>query len=225
MNEENKTDKLYKTAQAHTRYKNLRGEVIPGVTTVLGILNKPALVKWANDLGLNGIDSTKYVDSAARIGTLIHAMVVSSLMGLELDKADYSENEMKQAEVGYKKFIDWKKQHDVLPLLCEQSFSSEELQYGGQIDCYAKVDGKYTLLDFKTGKAIYDEYFCQLAAYKRLLEESGMAVENTMILRIGRNEEEGFEFREVNPLGIEAYFQIYEHCLRIYQIKKHMGWK
>jgi hypothetical protein len=219
------TDKLYKTTQAHTRYKNLRGEVVPGVTTILGVLNKPALVKWANDLGLAGIDSTKYVDAAARIGTLIHAMVVSSLMGLELDKTDYSENEITQATVGYKKFIDWKSQHDVLPILCEQSYISENLQYGGQIDCYAKVDGLYTLLDFKTGKAIYDEQFCQLAAYKRLLDEEGMAVENTMILRIGRNEEEGFEFRMVNPLGVEAYFQIYESCHKIYQVKKHLGWR
>ena len=42
-------DKLYKVSQAHTVYKTADGIRVPGVTTVLGVLNKPALIKWAND--------------------------------------------------------------------------------------------------------------------------------------------------------------------------------
>ena len=47
-----------KTA-AHIRYKTTDGTIVPGVTTILGILNKPALVRWANQLGLRGIDWEK----------------------------------------------------------------------------------------------------------------------------------------------------------------------
>ena len=46
---------LPKKANAHTQYKLVDGTKVPSVTTVLGILNKPALVKWANNLGLQGI--------------------------------------------------------------------------------------------------------------------------------------------------------------------------
>ena len=65
-------DKLKKASRAHTRYYTTDGTLVPGSTTITGLLNKPALVKWANNLGLQGIDSSKYVDKAARVGTLIH---------------------------------------------------------------------------------------------------------------------------------------------------------
>ena len=45
---------------AHTVYTDSLGTRVPGATTIIGILDKPALIKWANNLGLAGIDSTKY---------------------------------------------------------------------------------------------------------------------------------------------------------------------
>ena len=73
--------KIAKRAKAHTIYKLANGKRVPGVTTVLGIINKPALVKWANNLGLQGIDSTTYVDGTAKIGTLAHEMIQEYLGG------------------------------------------------------------------------------------------------------------------------------------------------
>ena len=35
----------------HTVYKNKYKKEVPSVTTILKILNKPALQKWANSLG------------------------------------------------------------------------------------------------------------------------------------------------------------------------------
>ena len=54
-----------KGARQHTVYKLASGARVPGVTTVLSVLNKPALVPWANKLGLEGIDVRKYVDALA----------------------------------------------------------------------------------------------------------------------------------------------------------------
>ena len=65
-------DKLKKASKAHIRYKLKDGTVVPGATTITGLLNKPFLITWANRLGLEGIDSTKYRDAAADIGTLAH---------------------------------------------------------------------------------------------------------------------------------------------------------
>ena len=58
-----------KRGRVHTVYKTKDGKRVPGVTTILGVINKPALVRWANNLGLQGIDSTNYVDATARCGT------------------------------------------------------------------------------------------------------------------------------------------------------------
>lgn len=68
-------------AKPHTIYRTADGKRVPGVTTVLGIMNKPALVKWANTLGLQGIDSSAYVDETARVGTLAHEMIQEYLGG------------------------------------------------------------------------------------------------------------------------------------------------
>ena len=73
--------------KAHVRYKLANGDLIPGVTTVLSILNKPALVKWSNNLGLNGIDVNKFVDALADIGTLTHKMIEDYLNKKEVDYA------------------------------------------------------------------------------------------------------------------------------------------
>jgi len=60
-----KTEQVMKRSRAHITYKLADGVPVPGVTTILSVLNKPALVKWANNLGLQGIDSSKYVDEKA----------------------------------------------------------------------------------------------------------------------------------------------------------------
>ena len=152
-------DKIKKVAKAHVRYKTSDGTVVPGATTITGLLNKPFLVTWANRLGLEGIDSSKYTDEAAKIGTLAHALIQSHLTAEELDMSDFSPVQVDQAENAILSFFEWKKKHELEPLQCEAPFVSDEMKYGGTIDCYCLLDGKATLLDFKTGKAIYDEYF------------------------------------------------------------------
>ena len=55
----------------HTVYKLKDGTRVPSVTTYLKVLDKSNyLVPWANKLGMAGIDSTKYRDEKARIGSL-----------------------------------------------------------------------------------------------------------------------------------------------------------
>src|SRR3989304_9918491 len=59
---------------AHQRYRNKAGAIVPGVTTVIGLLAKPALVPWAWKLGMQGEDMNKVRDMAADIGTATHYM-------------------------------------------------------------------------------------------------------------------------------------------------------
>jgi len=206
--------------QAHQRYKNADGKVVPGVTTILGVKNKPALVKWANNLGLQGIDSSKYRDKMADIGTLAHAMVEAYLKGEQADTSEYSTDDISKAENAVLSFHEWEKHHTIKPLLLEGQLVSEVFQYGGQIDFYGWVDGELTLLDFKTGKAIYPEMFIQLAAYERLLTENGHSVSTRRILRIGRDEDEGFDDRQVGGDTIKECWSNFKLCLAMYASDK-----
>lgn len=216
-------DKIKKSARAHVRYKTSEGKIVPGATTITGLLNKPFLVTWANRLGLEGIDSSKYTDEAATVGTLAHALIQADLQDDTVDRNLYSPQQMDLAENAVLSFFEWKKRHKIEVIFCEQQMVSDKMLYGGTVDCYCKLDGKPTLLDFKTGKAIYEEYFVQLAAYAELLKENGYPVEEVRILRVGRDDTEGFEERSV--ADTRKWFEIFKRLLDVYYLKKELGWK
>lgn len=188
-------------------------------------MNKPALVKWANNLGLQGIDSTKYVDKAANVGTLIHALVEGHITGKTVDTSDFTALEIELAQNGFYKYLDWEKQHKVEPIFNEKQFVSEKYRYGGTLDFYCKVDGKYTLVDFKSGKGIFNEHFLQVSGYANLLKENKYRVDQIMILNIGRNEDEPFQHREIPPTTYKKYFDMFKALVKVYYIKKELEWR
>lgn len=209
----------FKKVRAHTRYR-VDDVIVPGVTTILGVLNKPALIPWANKMGLQGIDTNKFVNAAARVGTLAHEMAECDLGGPEPDFDAYSPHEKDRAENALLSFYEWRKHHKIEPLLIEERLVSKQFRFGGTIDCYGIIDGDLGLVDLKTGKAIYPEMFHQLAAYCQLLEENGKDVKSVRILRIGREEGEGFEERVVTRNQLVPHWEIFTHCLKIYTLQK-----
>lgn len=214
------TTEINNKTKAHTRYFGLDGEQKPGVTTVLGVLNKPFLIPWANKLGLQGIDSTKYRDAMAGIGTLTHQMILDHLTGQKTDTSDYSQKDVSMAENCFLSYLEWEKGHPVKPVLVEKPLVSDIYGYGGTPDCICEYNSGLELLDFKTGKAIYPEMFYQIAAYAQLAKEHGYKITSGRILRIGRDENEGFEERLTKRWGKE--FQLFRHCLAIYNLQKEL---
>jgi len=205
---------------AHQRYCTKDGIKVPGVTTVLGILAKPALVPWANKLGLQGIEVGKYVDSLADVGTLCHTIVECHLKGQDVDYSDYTPNQREMAEIAAAKFFNWEKENDFKMIESELQLVSENHMFGGTCDIYGILNGKKTLIDIKTSKACYPEHFTQVAAYKILLQESGRKVEDAKILRIGREESEGFDVKDVPMIDIHA--EKFLACLEITKIDKRL---
>lgn len=207
--------------KAHTQYYLNTGDAIPGVTTVLGILAKPALVNWANRLGLQGIDSTKFRDKAADVGTITHLMIMAHLTRKEIDLTEYSQQDIDTAQHCMKSYHEWEKAHKVEPLLVETPLSSDKYGYGGTPDCLAYINGELELLDFKTSTAIWNDYFYQLAAYRQLCIEKGYPnLNRARILRFGKDGDAGFEDRLITKFDNE--FQLFLHCLSIYNLLKVM---
>lgn len=211
--------------RAHQAYY-VDGVRVPGVTTILGVLAKNALVPWANKLGLNGIDVRNYVDDMADIGRCCHYMIECDVKGEEPDLSDYSPNNVALAENGYLKWLEWKAQHTFEPRESELQLVSHKYRYGGTCDIYGVADGKRTLIDIKTsGSGIYPDMEAQAAAYHQLLQENGYPVEQAYILRVGRSDAEGFDDKRIDSVKIHTYFAIFEHCRMIYELKKQVGWR
>jgi len=199
---------------AHTIYKDSQGTRVPGVTTIIGQLNKPALIPWANKMGLQGIDTNRYVDNLAQAGTLAHHLILCHHKEEVPDMSDFTENQVDLAGNSLMSYQAWESQHTIEPLLIEVPLVSDTLKYGGTPDLYCNLDGVWTLLDFKTSKALYPEVMYQLAAYRNLIQDCGHRVDQCIALRIGREESEGFE---VKPgLNMDAAFGIFQSLLELY---------
>ena len=208
-----------KKGKAHIRYE-YEGKRVPGVTTILGVEAKPALIKWANNLGLQGIDSSKYVDALANIGTLAHFYVECEWRDTEPDTSEYSPADVDRAENALISFWNWQARHTAEPILIEQPLVCPD--FGGTIDFYGKVDGDLMLLDIKTSKALWPEHVTQLSAYRNLLEFHDYEVNSAGILRIGRTEDEGFEWQVFGSALLDRHYEKFEHLLAVYRLNKEL---
>jgi len=212
---------INKKHKAHTRYYLADKTLVPGVTTVLGILNKPALVPWANGLGLQGIDVKKYVDDKADIGTLGHAFVTDKLIGVETDTSDFTANQIDEAQNCALSFWEWEKTNHIEEVgFVEKPLVSEVYKFGGTEDIYCKISGEWNLIDLKTGKGIYKEHRYQVSTLAELLIENGYKVEKLRVLNIPRTEDEQFDQCILTYGQRELGWKVFQHCLGIYYAQK-----
>ena len=163
------------------RYRLADGTPAPGCTTICGQLDKPPLLDWAYNCGVNGTPWRDIRDSAGDKGTSLHDIISGFWLGEEVVVPD--------GVVGrsFKNFLKWNSQHAIEPVLIEQPFVSEKYRFGGRPDLLAIIDGCLTLPDNKSGKAIYEDYWLQVAGYGILLREHGYETEKWAILRLGKD--------------------------------------
>lgn len=209
-------------AKQHTVYRLANGDRIIGTTTAIGILDKPALKFWGNKIGLQGIKISEYVDALAEVGTTAHAMILADLSGKEAGTAlEGKDADTKTlAENCYLSFCEWRKHHTLEPVALERVMVSELYRYGGTPDFIGLVDGIAEIIEFKTG-GIWPEHFMQLAAYAQLAIETHVVIEpigRFRVLSIPRAETESFD--EKTRTSVKVEWEIFEHCLKIYELKK-----
>lgn len=198
---------------------------VPGATTISGMLDKPFLVKWANKLGKQGIDVTEYTATAAKQGTLIHSICESHFTKTEVDLSKYSDEEIVRAENSFFKLLPFEKDHTIETQFCEKAFVSEEHKFCGIVDAYCIIDGKYTVVDFKTSKSISKEQILQVSSYIPLMRENGYQVDQLLILCMSKEDNIPFAYKFVSEEESRPYFEIFKRLLDVYWIKKELGWE
>lgn len=175
----------------------LDGRPLTGVTTILGVINKPALIQWAAKMAAHHIrdnfdgDLTdelieaainahrKKKTEAADKGTDIHALAEEWIKTGKLPDP---------VPAPLQKFIDWATENKVEFVASEIRCYSAKDWYAGTADFICKINGKRYVGDLKTSSGIYGrEYFFQVAAYRNALEEMGEEpIEGTIIVRCGK---------------------------------------
>ena len=198
-------------------YRNSKGEVLPGVTTIINQLDKPALIQWAWKLGKEGKDWKAERDSAGDIGTLVHELVMSYWTKEEVDLSGYTLEQCDMARTCAEKIHSWTDLEDIEPILVEIPLVSEVYKFGGQPDLYAKVNGRNRLIDIKTSSGIYDSHWLQDAAYGILLRAArGFKVDEYQILWLPKDNRFDCPIRT----DLRKEQKIFRHLLGIYQLRR-----
>lgn len=133
----------------------------PSVTELVNLLDKPALLNWANKIGLDGLSLSDYRKQSTKSGTSIHKQIENDFKG----KMPF-ENE---------KFIAFKSKYEVVQV--EPCIECEH--YLGRADILLKRADENYLFDFKNSDKVYFEQVIQLVAYDRVLKPEKIGIVNT----------------------------------------------
>jgi len=212
-----------KTA-AHTRYRNKANEIVKGVTTVLRVGNlggkTEALIRWSNNLGLQGTDSAKFRDEKGLIGDLAHDMIMNYLTEQVTDLSDFTQNQIEAARYCYNDWWAWWQEEKTETILAESPLVSEVFQFGGKLDHFGRKGDKHILDDWKTGFVSLDAYV-QTCAYRYLLMENGYpAADEIRIASLPRDSGESLKVYTIT--NFEPGWQCFKLLLQCYELEPEL---
>jgi hypothetical protein len=125
----------------------------PSISKLLDLLNKPALMKWANKIGLQGIELDKYRAQMQGDGTSLHKQIENWLKY----KTPFENSSFQ------KRCEDFFSEKEVLSL--EEKIEND--MFTGRLDIVYKHNGLVYLCDFKTNHTkLWLENKLQLTAYR-----------------------------------------------------------
>ena len=215
----------------------LDGKPLTGVTTILGVIAKPALIQWSAGMAADYASAlikadTKYTEdqlveifkeakvahrkkkeAAGNTGTKVHdwieRYIKAKIAGIELPAF---EEDIKHIT---DQFVVWATENNITFLVSEKRLFSKEYWYAGTVDLVFLKDGKKYVGDIKTSSGIYGrEFFFQCAGYQIALEEQGEKdIFGSTIIRCGKDG--SFEIKD--SFDIESDKAGFLAALRLYR--------
>jgi hypothetical protein len=173
--------------QDHRYYFNGQGPY-PSVTTVLGIMDKPAVMIWkaresvralyrfvkadpTNDLGEEEEairwavkEADKARDTAAKLGSSLH--LLADMASRATEKAPERFEVSEEVQPYLAAFRGFLGRYSASSIVSSEKSVLSENGYAGTYDLIMRIDGELWLVDIKTSKGYYPEYGLQLAAYR-----------------------------------------------------------
>jgi hypothetical protein len=162
-------------------------------------------------------------EQAATIGSAVHAGIEWQLRTGLGEDAGPTPVLPEAAAWAVESWKDWARSVALEPLALERVVYCEDCGYAGTMDLYARVKGIPTVLDWKTGRAIYAEAFLQNVAYRHAAAGLGMRAGQGMIVRLPKRlDDPAWE-----AMAVPATIMVDEFlaALRLWQWQRRMDGK
>jgi len=161
--------------------------------------------------------SQRELTKAGDIGSEVHALVEWTIRTELMQKVGPSPKIRDAAQWAFMAWEDWKKSVRLKPIAVEQVVYSTKYGYAGTLDLLAEVNGVLTVIDWKTGKAVYSEAHLQNAAYRQAVAEMGHGEpQQGIIVRLPKNTEDP-EFEAVMADEVTNSFETFLHVMEMWK--------
>ena len=176
------------------------------VTTILGLIVPKQLQTWFKKTSQEDID--KILKESGNHGTAVHALIESDLKG---DNPAISD----ELTPHFNKWLELKKQHEIVGEHTEMVVFSDEHGYAGAADIIGTFEGKPAVLDIKTGNSYSANTALQLSAYKYAAEAMGLGKDlGTVCVQIPRN---GRKAKCLTYEHQESHFRTFLAALQVFK--------
>jgi len=159
-------------------------------TAMLEVLSKPGArdPEYVLAAVVEAVSGVKAADRerqrASVIGTAVHAGIEWQLRTALGEDAGSEPALPEAAAWAVESWKDWASSVALEPLAIERTVYCYACGYAGTLDLYARVKGVLTVLDWKSGKAIYPEAFLQNVAYRHAAKRRRMPSTQGLIVRL-----------------------------------------
>ena len=227
----NKEWKIPEPKEIHVDGKvySINGKKYVRVTHSLSIISKNGLFGWYMSVGKRKAEAI--IKKRQVLGTKVHSIFEHMLKG------DYKEENGLEPEIeeDIKLFKFLKYNCSLKPEALEQRLWNDEYGYAGTADYIGRYtthkpyvvrghtvgfDNDLVIIDWKTSRDIYDDYWLQLAAYAYAFWKlTGVKVKGAVIaqFRLGK-----IRIKEKNWDELMKLFEVYKSVLTVYRWKHKM---
>jgi hypothetical protein len=169
--------------------------------------------------GVKAADREK--QKAAAIGTAVHAGIEWALRRQLGEDAGLAPHLPEAAAWAVESWKDWARSVTLEPLAIERTVYCVACGYAGTLDLYARVKGVLTVLDWKSGKAIYPEAFLQNLAYRHAATRASLPSAQGLIVRLPKHLDD--PAWEVMPVPATLTLEDFLAALRLWRWQRAMN--
>lgn len=188
------------------------------VTRVKGAINQPGLNYWRASVG--SARANQIMKVRATFGTNMHKLIEVSLMGHEVNAANYDE----ETQESFALFLQAQAKYDIQAEALEQKLWNDDLGVAGTTDFIGRANlpklgtNAHVVFDWKTSKTIYPDFFIQLAAYVFTFEiMTGIKLDGAVILQIRDGK---MKIQEKSYDELKKFYSVFKCALCIFKYQK-----